>query len=38
MDLFVWELVNETTHHLALLTPGRDDRETRDNPYPREAA
>lgn len=38
MDLFVWELVNETTHHLALETPGRDDRGTGDNAYPREAA
>jgi hypothetical protein len=38
MDLSVWELVDETTHHLALETPIRDDRETRDNPYPREAA
>jgi hypothetical protein len=38
MDLFVWELVSETTHHLALETPGRDDRATGDSAYPREAA
>jgi hypothetical protein len=38
MDLLVRELVNETTHHLALEAPIRDDRETRANPYPREAA
>ena len=38
MDLFVWELVNETTHHLALETLGRDDRATGDSAYQREAA
>jgi len=38
MDLFVWELVNETTHLLALETPGRDDRAAGDNVSPPEAA
>ena len=38
MDLFVWELVNETTHHLALETPGRDYRAAGESGSPREAA
>jgi hypothetical protein len=37
MDLFVWELVNETTHQLTLET-ARDGRAAGDHAHPWEAA